>query len=56
MYADHHRIENWSHNLQGVPCPRRLGFVLLGVGIFHHPAWAVGSYSGGPPAGGNPQI
>ena len=24
--------------------------------MFHHPAWAVGSYSRGPPAGGTPQI
>ena len=24
--------------------------------MFHHPAWAVGSYSSGPPAGGTPQI
>ena len=23
---------------------------------FHRPAWAVGSYSSGPPAGGTPQI
>ena len=24
--------------------------------MFHHPAWAVGSYSSGPPAEGTPQI
>ena len=24
--------------------------------MFHHPAWAVGSYSSGPPADGTPQI
>ena len=24
--------------------------------MFHHPAWAVGSYSSGPPAGGTPKI
>ena len=24
--------------------------------MFHHPAWAVGCYSSGPPAGGTPQI
>ena len=24
--------------------------------MFHHPAWAVGTYSSGPPAGGTPQI
>ena len=28
----------------------------LRFGMFHHPAWAVGSYSSGPPAGGTPQI
>ena len=24
--------------------------------MLHHPAWAVGSYISGPPAGGTPQI
>ena len=28
----------------------------LRFGMFHHPAWAVGSYSSGPPAVGTPQI
>ena len=28
----------------------------LGPASMHHPAWAVGSYSSGPPAGGTPQI
>ena len=30
--------------------------LLTRLGMFHHPAWAVGSYSSGPPAGGTPQI
>ena len=32
------------------------GFCWIGFGMFHHPAWAVGSYSSGPPAGGTPKI
>ena len=28
----------------------------LRFGMFHHPAWAVSSYSSGPPAGGTSQI
>ena len=32
----------------------RLGW--LRFGMFHHPAWAVGSYGSGPPAEGTPQI
>ena len=28
----------------------------LRFGMFHYPAWAIGSYSSGPPAGGTPQI
>ena len=48
-------------------CPPLKPFTLLGVqswvrfcqqefGMFHHPAWAVGSHSSGPPVGGTPQI
>ena len=39
--------------VQGVPCPRGLGLGWLRFGMFHHPAWVVGSYSSGPPARGN---
>ena len=40
--------------LLGVPsCVR---FCQQEFEMFHHPAWAVGSYSSGPPAGGTPQI
>ena len=31
-------------------------FCWLRFGMFHHPAWAVCSYSSGPPAEGTPQI
>ena len=36
--------------------PSFVRFCQQEFGMFHHPAWAVGSYSSGPPAGGTPQI
>ena len=32
------------------------GLGRLGFGMCRHPAWAVGSYNSGPPAGGTPQV
>ena len=42
-------------NVQGGPSAETVGLGLLGFGMFHHLALAVGSYSSGPPAGGTPQ-
>ena len=36
--------------------PSRVRFCQQEFGDFPRPAWAVGSYSSGPPAGGTPQI
>ena len=43
-----------GHTLLGVPSCVRL--CQQEFGEFPRPAWAVGSYSSGPPAGGTPQI
>ena len=40
----------------GRPMSSWTGFCWLGFGMFHHPAWAVGSYSSGPPAGELPKF
>ena len=47
-----------SSHVQRDPGGLAQGFVDLdlGFGMFHHPAWAIGSYSSGPPARGIPQI
>ena len=42
--------------IQGGASGRTVGLGWLRFGMFHHPAWAVGSYSSGPPAGGTPQF
>ena len=42
-------------NVQGASSVRGPGLG-LGFGMFHRPAWAVGSYSSSPPARGTPQI
>ena len=48
--------QKWALYVQGGAggLAARLGCFLFGM--FHHPAWAVGSYSSGHPAGGTPQI
>ena len=44
-------------NIQGGDGGWLLGWVNFDLGMmFHHPAWAVGSYSSGLQAGGTPQI
>ena len=50
------KTERTPHSVQGDPSGGEPGFCWLGFGMFHHPAWAVGSYSSGPLAGGTPQI
>ena len=49
------RPYNWTPT-QGGPSAETVGLDLLRFGMFRHLAWAVGSYSSGPPAGGTPQI
>ena len=48
-------VHKAGHNT-GRPMSSWTGFCCLGFGMFHHPAWAVGSYSSGPAAGGTPLI
>ena len=45
-----------THSVQDNSAGRVPWLGWLRVGMFHHPAWAVGSYKSGPPAGGTPQI
>ena len=42
--------------VQGGPSAETVGLGRLGFAMFHHLAWAVGSYDSGPPAGGTLQI
>ena len=51
-----YNFNRWEIIIQGWAggCAPRLSW--LGFDIFHQPAWAVGSYSSGPPAKGTPQI
>ena len=53
-----HRVprSDSTEECTGWPISWRTGFSRLRFGMFHHHAWAVGSYSSGPPAGGTPQI
>ena len=49
------RVLEWTiHILLGVPSC--VSFCQQEFGEFPRPAWAVGSYSSGPPARGTPQI